>query len=191
VAGSLSSVIKPVRTARVKLVGCEVPRVFTPPLRELTPKTSLGFSVIAFSDDVLEFDLLPWQRWLLIHALELLPDGSPRFRTIVVLVARQNGKSTLSQVLALWAMYVLGVALVIGTAQDLDVAEDIWSAAVDLVKEIPELAEQIAHVDKTNGKKALRLVSGERWKVKAANRGAGRSLSSDLILLDELREHRS
>jgi phage terminase large subunit-like protein len=78
--------------------------------------------------------LLPWQRWLLIHMLELLPDNSLRFRTVVVLVARQNGKSTLSQVLALWFMYVYGVGMVLGTAQDLDTAEEIWQGAVDLVK---------------------------------------------------------
>jgi phage terminase large subunit-like protein len=86
-------------------------------------------------------DLLPWQRWLLIHLLELREDGTLRFRTVVVLVARQNGKSTLSQVLALWFMYVYGAALVIGTAQDLDVAEEIWQGAVDLVEETPELRE--------------------------------------------------
>jgi hypothetical protein len=191
VAGSRFSATGRRDAARPKRMGHEVPRVFTPPLRPLTPETSAGFSVIEFAESVLEVELFPWQKWLLVHALELLPDGSFRFRTVVVLVARQNGKSTLSQVLALWAMYVLGIALVIGTAQDLDVAEEIWQGAVELVEEVPDLADEIAHVDKTNGKKALRLKSGERYKVKAANRRAGRGLSGDLILLDELREHTS
>ena len=84
--------------------GCETPRIFTPPLRELTPETSLGFSVIDFSADVVGVELLPWQRWLLVHALEILPDRSFRFRNVVVLVARQNGKSTLAQILSLWFM---------------------------------------------------------------------------------------
>lgn len=175
--------------ARPKRYGHEVPRVYTPPLRELTPETSAGFSVIEFAEGILGVELFPWQKWLLIHALELRPEGGFRFRTVVVLVARQNGKSTLSQVLALWAMFVLQVALVIGTAQDLDVAEEIWSEAVELVEETPELAPMIRAVNKTNGKKALRLTTGEKWKVKAANRRAGRGLSGDLILLDELREH--
>jgi hypothetical protein len=110
---------------------------------------------------------------------------------VIVLVARQNGKSTLSQVLALWFMYVLGRALVIGTAQDLDVAEEIWKGAVDLVEETPELNALKERVVKTNGQKSLELKTGERYKVKAANRRAGRGLSGDLILLDELREHQS
>lgn len=174
-----------------KRLGSETPRIFTPPLRKLTPKTSLGFSVIEFAETVLEVELLPWQRWLLIHMLELLPDNSLRFRTVIVLVARQNGKSTLSQILALWFMYVYGVALVIGTAQDLDVAEEIWQGAVDLAEESEDLSPLIKRVIKVNGKKALELDTGERYKVKAATRRAGRGLSGDVILLDELREHQS
>jgi hypothetical protein len=106
-------------------------------------------------------------------------------------MARQNGKSTVSQVLALWFMYVYGRPLVIGTAQDLDVAEEIWQGAVDLVEETPELDALKKHVIRVNGKKSLVLTTGERYKVKAANRRAGRGLSGDLVMLDELREHQS
>lgn len=189
----------PTRKPRPKLYGSETPRIYTKPLRKLTPATSLGFSVIEFSEKVLRYPLFPWQKWLLIHALELLPDNSLRFRYVVVLVARQNGKSTLSQVLGLWFMYVYGIALVLGTAQDLDTAEEVWQGAVDLVQATddddtlirPELAELVEHVVQTNGKKALKLKTKKRWKVKAANRKAGRGLSGDVIFLDELREHQS
>jgi phage terminase large subunit-like protein len=185
--------------ARPKVFGCETPRIWTPPLRELTPETTLGFSVIEFADTMLGMQLLPWQQWLLIHMLELREDDTLRFRTVLILVARQNGKSTLSQVLALWFMYVYGIALVIGTAQDLDVAEEIWQGAVDLVTETddndtpvrPDLFDLHERVVNVNGKKALELKTGSRWKVKAANRRAGRSLSGDLVLLDELREHQT
>lgn len=173
-------------------LGHAEPRIYTPPLRDLSdPAASLGHSVISFAREVLELHLLPWQEWLLVHLLELNMDGTLRFRTAVVLVARQNGKSTLSQVLALWFMYVYGAALVIGTAQDLDVAEEIWQGAVDIVEETPELDDLKEQVIRVNGKKTLVLKSGERYKVKAANRRAGRGLSGDLILLDELREHQS
>jgi hypothetical protein len=192
--------------AKPKLFGSETPRVFTPPLRELTPDTSLGFSVIQFATDVLEIDLFPWQKWLLVHALELRTDDSLRFRNVVVLVARQNGKSTLSQVLALWFIYMYGFKLVLGTAQDLDTAEEVWQGAVDLVLETdendepvrPDLHDALKRVVLNNGKKSLDIVPPllpgnkvARYKVKAANRRAGRGLSGDLILLDELREHQT
>lgn len=178
-------------TARKPLLGSETPRIFTPPLRRLTPKTSLGFAAIEFAEDVCQVTLYPWQKWALIHALELHPDGGFRFRTIIVLVARQQGKSMLSVILSLFFMYVLGRELVIGTAQDLDVAEEIWQEAVDLVEETPDLDALKGRVVKVNGKKALELSTGERYKVKAANRRAGRGLSGELVLLDELREHQS
>lgn len=136
-------------------------------------------------------DLMPWQKWFLIHVLELRDDNNLRFRTVVLLMARQNGKSTISQVLALWFMYVYARPLIIGTAQDLDVAEEIWQGAVDLVEETPELDALKQQVVRVNGKKSLVLTTGERYKVKAANRRAGRGLSGDLVLLDELREHQS
>lgn len=173
------------------ILGQEQPRIFTPPLRPLTPETSLGYSVIEFAEDVIHLELLPWQRWLLIHMLEQTPDGRLRYRTVVLLMARQNGKSTISMVLALWFMYVWGAPLVIGTAQDLDMAEEIWQGAVDLAQETPELQRLIRHVFRVNGKKQMVLRSGERYKVRAANRRAGRGLSGDLVLLDELREHQS
>lgn len=180
----------------VKLFGHEVPAVFTPPLRKLTPKTSHGFEAIDFAENVLGVELYPWQKWVLIHALELKPNGKFRFRTIILLVARQNGKSRLLQILSLWRMYVDGAPLVIGTAQNLDIAEELWSAAVELAQECDELAAEIKHVDRTNGKKTLRLAPDpenhlpiRRYKVAAANRKGGRGLSGDLVLMDELREH--
>ncbi len=191
--------------------GSAVPRIWTPPLRELSPDvlddagnvvvpaTSLGFDVIEWARESLLIDLLPWQEWLLIHALELLPNGRLRFRNIVVLVARQNGKSTLSQVLALYSLCVLGRRTVLTTAQDLDTAEEIWQGAVDLMRELdeddqpvrPDVYDLVRHVSMVNGKKALILATGERYKVKAANRKAGRGLTGDLVVLDELREHQN
>lgn len=183
------------------MLGSTTPRLWTKPLVRgrpgpcgcgcaLTPATSKGFSVVDFAHDVLGLRLLPWQRWLLIHALELLPDGRYRFRTVVVLVSRQNGKTSVVEVKNVWKMYVQG-AQVLGTAQDLDVSEESWDNAVEMCEGIPELAVEIKDVIKVNGKKALRLTNGARWKVKAATRRGGRGFSGDDINLDELREHQT
>lgn len=172
-------------------LGHEEPRLWTRPLRELTPETSKGFACIEFAEAILEVELFPWEKWLLVHALELNLDGSYRFRTVLLLVARQNGKSLVLLLLALWSMFAEGSPLVIGTAQNLDIAEELWTAAYEMAESIPELATLIEHVDKTNGKKALRLTSGERYKVAAASRRGGRGLTGDLVMLDELREHQT
>lgn len=178
------------RSQAGRLLGSETPRIFTPPLRELTPETSAGFALIEFAE-IIGVTLLPWQKWLAVHALELLPDGTFRFRTVIVLVARQNGKSTFAQVLSLFFMYVRQAALVIGTAQNLDIAEEVWQGAVDIAQDVPDLAAEVDRVVRVNGKKSLELRTGERYKVQAASRRGGRGLSGDLVLMDELREHQT
>src|SRR5690606_28433772 len=85
--------------------GRERPRLYTEPACKLTRRTTLGFEAIAFAEDMLGMTLLPWQQWWLKHALELEPGGSFRYRTVLTLVARQNGKTTLLKALALYFMY--------------------------------------------------------------------------------------
>lgn len=177
-----------------RLLGCEEPRIYTPPLRELTRDTTIGFEVIDFAQDVLGITLHPWQKWLFVHALEVIdtPDGyTLRFRTALCLIGRQNGKTTMGAVLSLFFLYAMRSGLVIGTAQDLEQAEDTWSMCVDMAQSDPELAEQIAHVWHTNGAKRLQLTGGRDYRVKASTRKAGRGKSADLVLLDELREHQT
>ena len=178
-----------------RLYGCEEPRIFTPPLRELTRDTTLGYEVIDFSEGVLGIKLHPWQKWLFIHALEVIdrPDGSwvLRFRTVVTLVGRQNGKTTMGAILSLFFLYALRSGLVIGTAQDLEQAEDTWAMCVEIAEGNDELAEEIAHIWRTNGAKRLQLMGGRDYRVKASTRKAGRGKSADLVLLDELREHQT
>lgn len=187
------------------LLGSTVPRIYTPPAVRgrrgpcgcgcaLTPSTSLGFSAVQFAEEVLGFELIPWQRWLFIHALELRADGRFRFRTVLILIARQNGKTTWLEVKNLWKMFILRVPLVIGTSVDLDRAEESWDKAVEIVESIPELWAEVPReggIVRVNGKKALKLTHGSRWKVSTASRRGARGYSGDDVNLDELREHQT
>ena len=170
--------------------GEKQPRVFTPPLRELTPETSLGFLFCDFCES-LNQPLIPWQRWLSIHALEIIgtfpDDWTFRFRYILVLVARQNGKTYWFKLLGLFFNYILQTKLVIGTAQNLDKANDTFEEAVELIESTPMLDAEFVKALRGAGKREYILRNGERWKVVATNR-RGRGWSSDLILMDELRE---
>ena len=191
--------------------GSTVPRIFTPPRWggppgpcgcgcALTAATSRGFEVIAFAEQVLHAALLPWQRWWLIHAFELSTAVHPmtgtrrmRYRTLLTLVARQQGKSWLLRVVALWALYVRRASMVLGAAQSLDIARECWLGAIDLARASPETAAEIpaqGGIRYANGEQCLTLVDGQRYRITAATRGAGRGLSVDCLLLDELREHR-
>ena len=169
--------------------GSTEPRVWTPPATELTPDTSLGYLFIDFCRDVLNAPLLPWQEWLAIHALETDEDGFFRFQTVLVLVGRQNGKTTFARNLALFFMVMLRAPLTIGTAQNLDTSTETWEAVVAEVESNPALQGMLKNVRRAQSKYELELTDNRRYKVASSTRKGGRGLSSDLVLIDELREH--
>jgi hypothetical protein len=176
--------------------GSTVPRLWTPPLRELTPETSYGFDVIDFARDVLGHPLDPWQEFAVIHAGELLPDGTPRFAVVLILVSRQNGKTELLVVLTLYWLYVERLAMVLGTSTKLDYAKESWRKAVKLARSVRALAAEIPRrggVRETNGEQELMIVNTDRdefrYKIAASNADGGRSLTVDRLILDELRQH--
>lgn len=174
-------------------LGSITPRQWTRPLRLLTPRSSYGFAVIHFAATVLAQPLDPWQQWLVIHLGELLPDGRPRFRQALVIVARQNGKTHLCKVLALFWMYVERWPMIFGTSTNLEQAKEAWEAAVELAESVPVLASKIPKNGKRigNGQQVLMTTDRSRYKIGAADRKGGRGKSIDRAIGDELREQHS
>lgn len=168
------------------LVGSPEPRLCSPPRRPLTPDTSRGFDLIAFAKDI-GHPLLPWQETAAVRALEVNPDGSYRFRTVLILVGRQSGKTTFLKVWALWRLYRDDAKLVLGAAQSLDIAREAWQGSVDLAAEadLP-----VGKVRQANGEQCMWTRTGARYRITAATRGAGRGLSVDMLIMDEIREQR-
>jgi hypothetical protein len=170
---------------RKKLIGRTEARVFTKPLRPLNRKTSRGFEVIDFAEMIGE-PLLPWQQWAVIHALELNPDGSYRFRKILILVARQNGKSHLKRIVTLWRMYMDGAKEIVGGAQDVSLARKQWQMCQASIHACPELEDEWVAVRNVNGDEMF-WASGCVYAIKATNDKAGRGGSNDEVNIDELR----
>jgi len=114
-----------------------------------------------------------------------------------VLVARQNGKTFLLVVLALFWLFVQQRKLVLGTSTNLDYAQESWEKAVELcdptldsaIDELAELVPTANGVRRTNGQNTLRTLDGCRYKIATASRRGGRSLTVWNLILDELREH--
>jgi len=184
------------------LLGSTTPRLLTPPLVTgppgpcgcgcaLTRATSYGFGVVEFADDVLQEPLDPWERLAVIHGGELLPDGRPRFRRVLLLVARQNGKTHLLKVLSLYWLFVERQRLVVGTSTNLDYAREAWEAAVEAAETNEALSVLLPKngVRRTNGEQTLTTSERCRYKIATATRKGGRSLAIDRLVADELREH--
>lgn len=188
----------------LSVLGSTTPRIYTPPLVTgppgpcgcgcaLTPETSFGFDVAEFAEDVLDHPYDPWQRWLVIHGGELLPDGRPRFRILLVLVSRQNGKTEVPVVLSLYWQFVKGVELILGTSTKVDYAKESWLKAVRLAEKSPGLspllpAKRTDWCRQTNGEQESTF-DDCRYKIAASNAEGGRSLTVHRLILDELRQH--
>ena len=171
------------------ILGKTEPRIWTPPLKKLTKANTLGYAFCDFCE-VLGVELLPWQKWLAIHALEIVTEGEQwrfRFRYVLVLISRQNGKTFFEVLLNIFFIYGLKSHLVLGTAQNLDTAVETFEDTVSLIESVPELKDLLEKVYRGAGRRELKLDTGDRYKVIAATRKA-RGLSSDLIMMDELRE---
>lgn len=185
--------------------GSPVPRVFTPPSVSgppgpcgcgcaLGPDSSYGFDVEAFAAEVLELPLDPWERWVAIHAGELLPDGRPRFRKVLIKVARQNGKTHLLVILTLFWLFVERFPMILGTSTKLDYAKEPWAKAARLARVTPPLAAMLPRtrnqgIRQANGEQEIVTAEDARYKIAAANPEGGRSLTVDRAILDELRQH--
>lgn len=181
-------------------LGSEVPRLWTKPLRELTPETSLGFEAIEAAK-IAGRSLHPWQEWFLIHSLELAlgsfaGDEFPRlrFKTVLLLVARQNGKSFIMSTRLLWRMLMwdgpeVEPALILGAAHKLGAAEEILDLTVNALQR-SKARRYIERKSNVNGNKFLELTNGSRYKCEAASDDGGRGLSVTDLAFDELRQQR-
>jgi phage terminase large subunit-like protein len=170
-------------------IGRTEPRLWTPPLRELKPETSYGFDVIEFADRTLDMPLDPWQQWLVVHMGELLPDGRPRFRVVLVIVARQQGKSHLCRVLTLYWMFIEDQPYILGMANKLGYAKKQWQQVIKVATANEHLKPRIPTnaVRKTIGEEEFRTEKSS-YSIAAANGNAGRSQTLDRVIADELRE---
>lgn len=172
-------------------LGSVEPRLATPPLRELTPETSYGFDVIEFARDVLTMPLDEWQERAVIRAGELLDDGRPRFRYVLMLVSRQNGKSHLLVVLSLYWLFVERQAMTLGMSTSLEYAKQAWEKACDQALESDALSPLIRRTRKAIGGEVLETVEKCKYRIAAANDKGPRSMTIDRLIIDEFRAHQS
>lgn len=183
------------------LLGKTEPRLWTKPLRELTPETSFGFEAIDVVENLFGEKLFPWQEWFLIHSLELAPgsftyDDFPvlRFKTVVLLVARQCGKSFIMSRRLLWRMLMwegpeVEPPLILGAAHKLPAALEIMELSGKAFLR-SKVRKDLVTWNRGAGQQMLELDNGARYKIEAASDDGGRGLSVTDLAFDELRQQR-
>ena len=173
------------------LQGSEVPRVATPRLPQLK---SHGRVLSAF-DDLFGFDLMPWQVTAADHLMQVGPDGRWLHKTCGLVVARQNGKTTLAARRILAGLYVLGDFGIIHLAQDRALPREVFTEVATLISDTKDLNRHLAArggLRFTNGQEAIRLRDGSSYRILAPNEGAVRGYQRiGLVMFDEARTQHS
>lgn len=186
------------------------PFLFTPPLKELTRATTLGYELLEFVRAVLHESPYPWQEWLAIHSLELNSDGSLRFATVLVGMGRQNGKSKFVEWLDQFWLYIDSERhpdkvsprdfCVVGVAQVLDVAKKPYNRVVERVdpkpptpalakRADPAFQELTDRISRKNGDEGIICKNGASYLPRAALNARG--LTAARTIFDELREQKN
>ena len=145
---------------------------------------SLGGPLVKWSREVLGLDPLPWQEWVLRRGL-VQREGRWASRTVGVVVARQNGKTSCATIRTLGGMALWGEN-VIGAAQNRDIALEAWRDALDVAL---DAGLPVREVKRATGREEF-SIGRARYKVVSSTRRAGRGLHADLVIMDEVREYR-
>ena len=158
------------------------PRLETPILGRIEN----GLQVEAIAKRI-GLELMPWQTYAAQRLLEEGKDGRRRFRTSLVTVGRQNGKSFLLRSLVVWWLtshaVEAGPQTVVHAANTRSLAVDQWAAVVRLFEE--HLPGSIEKVSRGAGRERLTLVDGSSYQP-VASTDAVHGLSVDLFLVDEV-----
>lgn len=137
-----------------------------------------------------KFALLPWQRWVIRHALEVYPEGHPkagtlRFRQVVISVGRQNGKSVLGAIFGIYGLFMHEPGPeVVSVASTVPQANIIYKRVKHVIDENPALLRKMEKAPtKTRG---MATRKGGSYKVFAKNAAGLQGVPVSLCLYDEV-----
>jgi hypothetical protein len=109
-------------------------------------------------------------------------NGRWQYPEVAVVVARQNGKSTLLIPRILWGLE--HGERIMHTAQNRTLPREIFEQVAELVPK----SSLRRPVRLANGQERIDTVSGGTYRIVAPTRGGARGPSNDLVIIDEVRE---
>lgn len=131
--------------------------------------------------------LIPWQQHVADVATERLEDGRYAYRTVVVSVPRQTGKTTLIR--AMGVQRALLGRSVFYTAQTGKDARARWMDLVNLLEHHPALKEPVTKVALRGGSENVRFPSGSVFQAFAPTKDSLHGYTPPTVVLDEAFAH--
>jgi len=167
------------------LGGVQTPRIHS----KLNDLPSKGQEMIDFATE-LGINLMEWQRYVCIHGHKVREDGRWAHSELGLIMARQQGKSTLMMLRILTGMFVWGEGLQLASAHRLTTSLETFRQIVALIETNPKLEKEVKKIRWQHGAEEIELFGNRRFVVKAANNAARGLSKPETIHLDELREYK-
>jgi phage terminase large subunit-like protein len=167
------------------LGGVQTPRIHS----KLNDLPSKGQEMIDFATE-LGINLMEWQKFVCIHGHKVRPDGRWAHSELGLIMARQQGKSTLMMLRILTGMFVWGEGLQLASAHRLTTSLETFRQIVALIETNPKLEKEVKKIRWQHGAEEIELFGNRRFVVKAANNAARGLSKPETIHLDELREYK-
>ena len=173
-----------------------LPRVFTGPLSPTPvsdgPKLRKFVELFCKTEDGKPLVLMPWQAWIIDAVLERYPDdwhvvelrGRLRYRSVLVSIGRQNGKSEIATVLGFYGLLMHDPApYVVGLASNKEQADLIYRRVHYNVTHHQSLLKRF----KATGTRGIkRLDSSGYYVTKPAKADALQGIPVTMCLFDEV-----
>lgn len=168
--------------AAAKPAKLKVPR---PRLAPPVPALSLVEGFVAAATD-LGLELMPWQEYAgrYLTAVTSKRDGLWRYREVCIVVARQNGKTSL--LLPLIQQRLLGGQKIVHTAQNRTLPRETFLEMAAWAAE----RDDVLDIRQANGQETIKMTNGGRYTLVAPRPGV-RGHAMDTIILDEVREQQN
>jgi hypothetical protein len=167
------------------LGGVQTPRIHS----KLNDLPSKGQDMIDLATE-LGINLMEWQKFVCIHGHKVRPDGRWHASELGLIMARQQGKSTLMMLRILTGMFVWGEGLQLASAHRLTTSLETFRQIVGLIETNPRLEKEVKKIRWQHGAEEIELFGNRRFVVKAANNAARGLSKPETIHLDELREYK-
>jgi hypothetical protein len=167
------------------LGGVQTPRIHS----KLTDLPSKGQDMIDLATE-LGINLMEWQRFVCINGHKVREDGRWAHSELGLIMARQQGKSTLMMLRILTGMFVWGEGLQLASAHRLTTSLETFRQIVGLIETNPRLEKEVKKIRWQHGAEEIELFGNRRFVVKAANNAARGLSKPETIHLDELREYK-
>ncbi len=136
--------------------------------------------------------LEPWE-WQ-YEALRIALSYSPStalflYRFVVLLVARQNGKSRLLLLRILAGLFLFDEKI-IHTAADRALPRALFEELVHAIEDVPVLRRNVEKIRFANGTEEIVMKGRASYRITAPRQEAARGWTIDLLVIDEAREQR-